>query len=54
MKSSGMTKEEVLIHKDESTTFSLVSLEQKTPEELSTIFGEEKANLIIKIVDIFN
>lgn len=54
MKSSGMTKEEVLIHKDESTTFSLVNLEQKTPAELSTIFGEEKANLIIKIVDIFN
>lgn len=54
MKSSGMTKEEVLIHKDESTTFSLVSLEQKTPAELSTIFGEEKSNLITKIVDIFN
>ena len=54
MKFSGMTKEEVLIHKDESTTFSLVSLEQKTPAELSTIFGEEKANLITKIVDIFN
>jgi hypothetical protein len=54
MHEAGMTKEEVLVHKDESTTFSLVSLEQKTPEELSTIFGEEKANLIIKIVDIFN
>lgn len=53
MKSSGMTKEEVLIHKDESTTFSLVSLEQKTPAELSIIFGVEKAKLVTKIIDIF-
>lgn len=53
MHEAGMTKEEVLIHKDESTTFKLTMLEEKTPAELSIIFGVEKAKLITKIIDIF-
>jgi hypothetical protein len=54
MQKAGMTKKEVEIHKDDKTTFSLIELEAKLPQEVVEIFGKEKAELVSDIIKIFN